>query len=203
MHVITHYPPLFRKIGPLKKIWTMRNEGRHRTYKRYSNVTSNRKNLPLSLALKDNLSWAFRLYQRKELPSPFTDVKVLKISVTQSNFYKHIEAIFAPDQLKHITLVERLTYNSIEYFTGSAFFHHINEELKPLQIRNLFCLNGVYKILASNLSIEEKNEHFQCYLVKQTNENFIVIEFKDLKYFPQHLHKISTGKLALRPPYSL
>lgn len=77
MHNLTHYPPLFRKVGPLKKIWTMRNEGIHRNCKRYSNVTSNRKNLPFSLAIKDNLNYAYRLYQRKDLVSHFTDVKPL------------------------------------------------------------------------------------------------------------------------------
>lgn len=203
MHIITHYPRLFRKVGPLKKIWTMRNEGRHRTCKRYSNVTSNRKNLPFSLAIKDNLNFAYRLYKRDELLSSFTKIKTGKIKVTESKFYKNMNGLFESTELENVVMIERISYNSVDFFIGVAFFHHINEELQALEIVHIIKSKNEFKIFAGSICLEKKNEHFDCYFVKKKFEKFYVIDFKDLKYFPQHLHKVPSGKLALRPPCSL
>lgn len=114
-----------------------------------------------------------------------------------------MELLFQSPELKNIVLMERVSYKSIGFFIGTAFFHHINKELKALEIIHIIKTNDSYKILGCELSLEKKNQHFECYFVKRKFEKFIVIDFKDLKYFPQHLHKIASGNLALRPPFSL
>lgn len=60
-HFMVHYPNLILKIGPISQVWCMRLEGKHRELKRYSNSTTSRKNLPLSLLLKQQLKFSARV----------------------------------------------------------------------------------------------------------------------------------------------
>lgn len=68
LHHLLHYENVLDQIGPLVKVWAMRNEGKHRQHKRYSNVTFNRKNLPLSLCRKDFTLCLSSFYERRNQP---------------------------------------------------------------------------------------------------------------------------------------
>lgn len=54
-HNLLHYPRIMKMVGPVRNFWTMRFEGKHRFFKKAANVSSNRKNLCLSLATKHQL----------------------------------------------------------------------------------------------------------------------------------------------------
>lgn len=48
-HHLWHYPTCIEKVGPLRHLWCMRFEAKHRTFKIYGTICSNFKNLPLSM----------------------------------------------------------------------------------------------------------------------------------------------------------
>ncbi|CAG9773210.1 unnamed protein product [Ceutorhynchus assimilis] len=60
-HILTHYPSLMIKVGPLKKIMTLRYESKHRSLKLLANVISSRINITYSLAIRHQLDMASRL----------------------------------------------------------------------------------------------------------------------------------------------
>lgn len=51
-HNMTHYPTVFRKMGPLIHMWMMRMECKHKTFTDMVRRTNNYKNLPKTLALQ-------------------------------------------------------------------------------------------------------------------------------------------------------
>lgn len=59
-HNILHYKNVILRTGPLKKSWAMKHEMYHRQFKRYSNVSFNRQNLPLSITKKECLRFSER-----------------------------------------------------------------------------------------------------------------------------------------------
>lgn len=51
-HFMVHYSGLFAEIGPLRRIWTMSFEVKHRFYKKIKNAINCRKNFLYSFAVK-------------------------------------------------------------------------------------------------------------------------------------------------------
>lgn len=45
-HIMTHYPMIMKKSGPLRKLWTFKFESKHKQFKIYSNAITSRNNIP-------------------------------------------------------------------------------------------------------------------------------------------------------------
>ncbi|KAB0805319.1 hypothetical protein PPYR_02289 [Photinus pyralis] len=56
-HFVVHYPNVIRKLGPLKGLWVMRQEAKHKQAKLYLNNIACRKNVLMSAAIE----WQFNL----------------------------------------------------------------------------------------------------------------------------------------------
>lgn len=52
MHFLTHYPETIRTVGPLRDIWMMRAEAKHKTFTSFAKSTNNFRNITKSLAQK-------------------------------------------------------------------------------------------------------------------------------------------------------
>lgn len=66
-HFLTHYPRLLRKVGPLINISSIRFEAKHRQFKAAAHAVSSRKNIPYTLAIKNQLFFSQRLLAQKGL----------------------------------------------------------------------------------------------------------------------------------------
>ncbi|XP_058262776.1 uncharacterized protein LOC131363855 [Hemibagrus wyckioides] len=60
-HYIEHYPQLIRMYGPLRNLWTMRFEGKHKFFKRVIRHAQNFKNVPLMLDKKHQMTMAYHM----------------------------------------------------------------------------------------------------------------------------------------------
>lgn len=58
-HNMLHYFDVIKKVGPLSEISSMRGEARHRNFKITAESTCSRKNIPLTLAIKNQLTDIF------------------------------------------------------------------------------------------------------------------------------------------------
>lgn len=54
-HFLTHYPEMLRKFGPLRHVWSMRFESKHKLSKMAAVASCNRQNVCKSLAIKNQL----------------------------------------------------------------------------------------------------------------------------------------------------
>lgn len=64
-HFMIHYPRIIKSIGPLKPIWCMRFEAKHKQLKQTAYNTSSKRNLPLTLMIKQQLNLAQRFHTRQ------------------------------------------------------------------------------------------------------------------------------------------
>ncbi|CAH0749401.1 unnamed protein product [Bemisia tabaci] len=95
-HMLTHYPGLIAKIGPLRPLWTAPGERKHKSLKNIANSFSCRKNLSLSLGKRNQLQLSHKLRSKK-----FSEEKVScgprESPVKKGNFLKKLnEACVTP-----------------------------------------------------------------------------------------------------------
>lgn len=60
-HFVEHYPQLMRMYGPLRDMWTMRFEGKHKFFKQVIRNTKNFKNVPQTLAVRHQRMMAYNV----------------------------------------------------------------------------------------------------------------------------------------------
>lgn len=60
-HFVEHYPQLMRMYGPLRDMWTMRFEGKHKFFKQVIHNTKNFKNVPQTLAVRHQRMMAYHV----------------------------------------------------------------------------------------------------------------------------------------------
>jgi hypothetical protein len=60
-HYLEHYPQLIRTYGPLRNLWTIRFEGKHKFFKKVIRDAHNFKNVPLMLAKKHQMAIAYHM----------------------------------------------------------------------------------------------------------------------------------------------
>lgn len=66
-HFLLHYPRLFLLNGPFAPISSMRNEGKHKALKKYTNVCMSRRNIIHSLAVKRQIAHSYRFILKESL----------------------------------------------------------------------------------------------------------------------------------------
>lgn len=66
-HLMLHYPHVIQQVGPLRQLWCMRFEAKHKTLKNSASIITSRKNISLTLLIKEQLAFASRLFVRNGL----------------------------------------------------------------------------------------------------------------------------------------
>lgn len=139
-HFLLHYPRLIRDIGPPRCIWSMRYEAYHKFLKSTANSTTSRKNLLLTLSIKDSLRFSYRILSKEGFsntlqfgPSKLATELLMNLDVTlqlsekafsvqwfiiNNKFYKVGYAIQLTDvdivpifgKIKHIVINDKIIY---------------------------------------------------------------------------------------------
>lgn len=112
-HFILHYPNVIRKLGPLKKLWTMRFEAKHKALKTYSSVITAKKNICLRLcyATKLQFDFAYRLCFGKENRKFIAGPKKISNKIDLNNFQISDSSSFFIENfnvLKHLEIKSTL-----------------------------------------------------------------------------------------------
>lgn len=88
-HFIEHYPQLIRMHGPLRDMWTMRFEGKHKVFKQVIRDTKNFKNVPQTLAVRHQRLLAYYIDSPSFLKPPIQTEKVM--GTLMSTFPQNIQ----------------------------------------------------------------------------------------------------------------
>lgn len=64
-HILLHYPNFILSAGPPRYLWSMRYEAFHKWFKSSANVVTSRKNILVTLAIKQQLHFSYRMISRK------------------------------------------------------------------------------------------------------------------------------------------
>jgi hypothetical protein len=125
-HYILHYPDLILKFGPLRPLWTLRFESKHRYFKNIVRHSPNYKNILFSFSEKHQLLQALLLSQ----DSTFND-NVICESVTifsPDGFPEYVSSVIKKEcTFKQSFIGEKVKFRGTEYKKGMFVCYGINE----------------------------------------------------------------------------
>jgi len=117
-----------KSVGPLINIWCMRYEAKHRQSKIAAHISSSRRNLPLTLAIKHQLKLCYRLFQNIDIKRRIPFGKELSMQqISKLPNYRNFE-VFLSSVTFHV-----ITWIKIKgiYYKPGFILNILREEIFP------------------------------------------------------------------------
>ncbi|KAG4079223.1 hypothetical protein HA402_012659 [Bradysia odoriphaga] len=200
-HIMTHYPRLTKRFGPLRYIHSIRFEGNHRKMKSYAKNTNSRINFSISLAKKLQFNFAARLMAKKGLDDRIEMLKHRYVWLNNEDFNEDIEPSQYADQIRQqkCYLAEKLTVNGI-VFSTKLFLPYVEQiiptiyEVVEIVSISKNDINGIFFVCKKYTDVVWHND-WNCFSVnKEVSEaKLTTIWLKDfllLHQYPVHLHNV-------------
>lgn len=195
-HFLVHYGTVIRNSGPLKHLWTMRHEAKHKELKRYCNVTNSRINLPLSVSKKCSLKFGYFMLYNKAYGDDLTVHSIYSVEDIDKNHYSDL----IPFNLDDLTFSKFITYKGTNYKSG--YFLASPQSIKECTV---YCIKEIiihekipyFIVVKYNCQF---NEHLVSFLLlsEPFNEYYLKpIEMFNI-YQPFIVHNLSTSQKAFR-----
>jgi len=127
-HFLLHYARVMKSVGPLINIWCMRYEAKHRQSKIAAHISSSRRNLPLTLAIKHQLKLCYRLFQNIDIKRRISFGKELSMQqISKLPNYRNFEVF-----LSSVTF-HAITWINIKgiYYKPGFILNILREEIFP------------------------------------------------------------------------
>jgi hypothetical protein len=192
-HNMTHYGTVMRMYGPLNKFSSIRLEGKHKPHKDYARVSFCRKNLPWSLAVKEQLHLSYRFFcntgfnWNEPVLGPKLDPHLVRDHLPSS-----------------LTIPENATFhnwvvvNGVKYETGYLVQIGQNENLPQMSTATHFFYNGqnIFAIVRDNCLTTGFSYHFHCYTADILSHFTIrVLNINEILSFPTTLIRLPNSML--------
>lgn len=177
-HNLSHYPSIIRELSPPKKMSTIRMEGFHKVSKAYSNCTTSRKNIVLSLAEKHQYHHIYQLKKDKTFKAPQVNSKINGDDlINQIRNRTFLQSVGSNVLVSH----EKLTYYDVTYTISNAIQHC--EEF--LRINFIVTLKDKISLVCSKLEIDGLDSHLSCTTVNiLTSSDHVIVNVDDLNSLP-------------------
>lgn len=117
-HLLTHYPSIIRKVGPLKHSWTMRFECKHKYFTDAAKLTTNFININKTLASKHQEQICLKKYS---IQSNIVQSKKPKLFSEHCEFAKYESFLTSVNKninFEHLFVLSFLNFNSFSYKKG-------------------------------------------------------------------------------------
>lgn len=200
-HFLIHYPTIIRNSGPLKHLWSMRFEAKHKIFKNFANNTSSRKNLPLTLSIKYSMQFSHFVLENNLLKNKifyFNSEKASQSLLNNKKYYNYLKA----NELQHVT--SSLLFQDECIFKGTCYkkSYYI-----PHRIKNIFgffeiveCILFEERIFLTLQCVKMKkyDNHFRSYIIEKTINEFYVLNIDSISEQPTTSFLLVDGKRVLR-----
>ncbi|XP_075155529.1 uncharacterized protein LOC142228878 [Haematobia irritans] len=199
-HFLVHYATSIQKCGPLKYLWCMRFEAKHKEAKIYCHNIPSRRNPPQTLAIKAGLKFSKFLVDHKNGLEPFLTCHSFVSKADANKYFEEIH--FKPEIFfTEFEVCNDLTYKGTRYkSTYYLGIHSTNFELYKIIYLIIKDIENVF-ILCKEISIKSFDKHFRAYEVGSVKEQIQMKNINEFNTFPMHLYPINNGKVYARPKH--
>lgn len=195
-HIITHYPSTFRSMGPVKNMWTMRFEAKHRVFTSLADKTNNFVNIAKTLSYRhqeamvnqdfsyfDSLEMSKKEKRFIDLPDyetiPVGEMDIGRISVLDFfslNAFEYRDGLFVINNSEICMIKSIMKYES-KFFLALMQYKILGYDdfFNGLEIAPE--INEIYLVAfdeLKNKTVYEKAIHKE--------KNYIIVESVELKY---------------------
>lgn len=169
-HFLVHYPHIISKIGPPIHLSCMRFEAKHREFKNASQKTNCRKNLPLTLAIRSQLKFCYRLCAIEGFNDKIRIGKIYDICDSDIITILKLNSL-DPDHYAYTTFYNK---NGINYDIDSVLLYKIIDDVPKFCKINKILINksnssDIY-LYCSLLNCIAYSDHLYAYKVLETME---------------------------------
>ncbi|KAB0793118.1 hypothetical protein PPYR_12738 [Photinus pyralis] len=192
-HFILHYASIMKMVGPLRHIWSMRYESKHRQSKVTAGVTCSRRNILYTLALKHQLILANRFLNNHVLKRNYSlgpNICMGDTMLTDINY---------PANFKDCPIYKWISINGITYRNGICLVTDLSDLIPSFGIINFIMIgkNNKMGFVCYATEVICLNRHYHAYEVIVNFDSNFFIEFDELTNpFPCHLYKSSNSSFV-------
>ncbi|XP_054086064.1 uncharacterized protein LOC128921781 [Zeugodacus cucurbitae] len=162
-HFLVHYPHAIEKCGPLKFIWAMRFEAKHKDTKIYFNNITSRVNPAYTAAIKSSFCFSNFLHKYKDgFPHAFNTETFITKDLTKEEYFPKI-LNFENINYQSVYVSTIIHYKGIEYKQNNflAFLNEINCCIYKIKL--FIYENEIIYVLCYPIEIIKFDAHFQSY----------------------------------------
>lgn len=203
-HFLTHYVTVIRRLGPLKQMWSMRYEGKHKELKVYCKVNYSRVNICYSLAVRTLMKFSARFYENqrfKEIKEVVGETTVYKSLGVKPYFRKIRPHNSELTEVSTVTLCKSINYKGTEY---KKKYFLVTEEITDIFeiIEILYFHSNDSILLACKKHSITFQKNLNAYLVTlKENSPIDLLNITDFNHFyPMNLQTLG-GRHYCRPKY--
>lgn len=192
-HIITHYPTILQKSGPLRKYWCFKYEAKHKSFKLYAHAITSRKNICLTLAKKFQLKFANRILNFK-----YNTVKcvVWKKHNTPSGLISLISNKLEV-QKERLNFWCEAEYNGIEYKSG-YYVSRLTNDYNIYVIINFVQNEEDISLFCQKLNEIHYRPHYMAFEVDASFlGEYFILHFEELIGPPATVIKTPKGKTMM------
>lgn len=192
-HFMTHYGYLMQKIGPLKMCWAMRFEGKHREFKQCMNVSTCRKNILQTMAVKHQLKFSNLLFEFNDT-APNKKFGISRNIPNLNNFLKRFN--FDPKIETVVKVYTWIDYYNFYLKANMIFTYDSYEDDVPVfgLIKYIVQCGEEISVLFEQIENNEFNEHYFGFFVTNTHicANILINDIKVQK--TSHINILKNGQ---------
>lgn len=188
-HFMVHYSRIIRTAGPPRFFSSIRFEAKHKEYK--ANVV-NRKNIPMSLSIRNQLKFCHRVLSEVGLNDIINVGSIFSETFHNTDELKNYE--YMQDNYYLSSWLER---NGIKYIVGSIICSNLEEDMPHfLQIKYILVnkeIAGNSYFLCKNFVAVSFNSHYHAYEI-DSQEILTLVPLEEFNgVFPCFIRTISNG----------
>jgi len=182
-HLMLHYPRVMKIVGPLRCLWSMRFEAKHRPLKQYARAISSRRNVCYSIAIKQQIMLSNLLIKLQSGNLPYITYKKGNSLVCHEKILKNY---------RNFTQVKNVRFGNIMIKRGSIILVRINDDNFPLfgEIADIFKTKSNVSLLTSScfsatikyMFATYYDNHYQAYVIN-ISDKYDAINFDSVQFF--------------------
>lgn len=204
-HFLLHYPRIISTIGPVRSVWCMKYEAYHKVLKSSASVVTSRKNVILTLAIKQQLSFAHRIIINKGFCE---GVLNYSSNVESAQNLSEFSSLIVPFMKLHqissteAISVRRVGLNNILYRIGLVVqtdFDGCDDTLVFGLILDIiiFTSENLIGFVISPFETIGFRSHVQGYEVKKTKHKRFILLNQLPNLAPYNLHYLNNGTILI------
>jgi hypothetical protein len=192
-HHLIHYCRIIRFSGPLKFLWCMRFESKHREITLYCQVVFSRVNIAWSVAMKACFKNAYSQLFESDYDKPKYFFSTEKIQdKLYFNDIRDSHAFATEDKLLKSVIFNGLTYKKFFYLVANTSDLDSNSML-IYQIIDLFFSNNNTFAVLQEYEVLGYDRHYASFRVGDPLNSKIIKKLASFKYPPIELHSVKDG----------
>lgn len=187
-HMITHTPLQLERNGPVSRLSCMRHEAKHQTLIAYGRICRNHRNIPFTLATRNQLKFAGLLLSKNYCTRQKLIPPNKQMTFSSLEHYNQFRNTFTISAATIVSVMPWIVWNK-RLYKKKLFVRHLSEDgvlPKFASIEHIFStFNRTFSVLKEWETIGF-NEHVHAYCIVP-KDKFFGLDFNDLsRYGPIH-----------------